>query len=230
MVGRGRLGIAIDAALRVAGADTAPLGGRGSDGAEADIVLLAVPDAQILAAASAIVPGPLVGHFSGITALADVKPRVSFALHPLFTVTGPEVSFAGVPAAIAGVSDTALHTAREIAELLGMEPFEVADEDRAAYHAAASVASNFLVTLEGMAEQLAASAGVPRRALVPLAEAALRNWAAQGAEGALTGPIARGDEATVALQRAAVADRFPSQLELFDALVAQTRKLSGGTS
>ena len=59
-----------------------------------------------------------------------------------------------------------------------MSPFEVADEDRAAYHAAASIASNFLVTLEGAAEQLAASAGVPRAALVPLVRASVENWAA----------------------------------------------------
>ena len=84
-----------------------------------------------------------------------------------------------------------------------MRPVEVADEDRAAYHAAASIAANFLVTLEGQAERLAATAGVPRELLVPLARAALENWAANGAEQALTGPVARGDEATIARQRAA---------------------------
>ncbi|QIM17315.1 DUF2520 domain-containing protein [Leucobacter insecticola] len=208
----------------------APIGGRGSDGADADIVLLAVPDAQIRDAASAIAPGPLVGHLSGITLLADVQPRVAFALHPLLTVTGPGASFAGVFAAIAGANETALNTARALAELLDMRPFEVADEDRTAYHAAASIASNFLVTLEGVAEQLAASAGVPRAALVPLAAAALRNFEALGARDALTGPISRGDEATVARQREAVAERLPDQLGLFDALVTHTRKLSGGTS
>ena len=81
---------------------------------------------------------------------------------------------------------------------------EVADEDRAAYHAAASIAANFLVTLEGAAERLAATAGVPRELLVPLARAALENWAANGAEQALTGPVARGDEATIARQREAI--------------------------
>jgi predicted short-subunit dehydrogenase-like oxidoreductase (DUF2520 family) len=107
-----------------------------------------------------------------------------------------------------------------------MTPVEVADEDRAAYHAAASIAANFLVTLEGAAERLAATAGVPRALLVPLAEAALRNWAADGAERALTGPVARGDEATVARQRAAVEERAPDLLEAFDALVAASRVLA----
>ena len=85
-----------------------------------------------------------------------------------------------------------------------MRATRVAGEDRAAYHAAASIASNFLVTLEGAAERLAATAGVDRALLAPLVRAAVENWAARGAEDALTGPIARGDEETVARQRAAV--------------------------
>ena len=102
-----------------------------------------------------------------------------------------------------------------------MRPVEVADEDRAAYHAAASIAANFLVALEGQAERLAATAGVPRELLVPLARAALDNWAANGAEQALTGPVARGDEATIARQRAAIEERAPDILDAFDALVGR---------
>ena len=104
-----------------------------------------------------------------------------------------------------------------------MRSTRVADEDRAAYHAAASIASNFLVTLEGAAERLAATAGVDRALLAPLVRAAVENWAARGAEDALTGPIARGDEETVARQRAAVAERTPDLLPLFDAMVDATR-------
>ena len=104
-----------------------------------------------------------------------------------------------------------------------MRPVEVADADRAAYHAAASIAANFLVTLEGAAERLAATAGVPRELLVPLARAALENWAGKGAEQALTGPVARGDEATIARQRAAIEERAPDLLDTFDALVAASR-------
>jgi predicted short-subunit dehydrogenase-like oxidoreductase (DUF2520 family) len=107
-----------------------------------------------------------------------------------------------------------------------MAATEIADEDRAAYHAAASVASNFLVVIEDAAERLAATAGADRDLLVPLVRAAVDNWAAVGAERALTGPIARGDEATVAAQRAAVADRTPDLLPLFDALADATRALA----
>ena len=89
---------------------------------------------------------------------------------------------------------------------------QIADEDRAAYHAAASIASNFLITLEAAAERLLATAGADRDLLVPLVRATVENWARLGPERALTGPVARGDEATVARQRAAVAERTPDLL------------------
>jgi predicted short-subunit dehydrogenase-like oxidoreductase (DUF2520 family) len=141
------------------------------------------------------------------------------------TVTHAGADFAGAGCAIAGTTPRALEAARGLARTLGMHPVEVADEDRAAYHAAASMASNFLVTLEAAAERLAATAGVDRALLLPLVRAALANWAQDGA-GALTGPIVRGDEATVDRQRAAIGERAPELLELFDALAAATRELA----
>jgi predicted short-subunit dehydrogenase-like oxidoreductase (DUF2520 family) len=224
VVGDGRVGRAVVAALRAAGVDVADPLGRGAIAADADIVLLAVPDAEIRAAAAAVAPGRLVGHFSGATTLEPLAPHEGLGIHPLMTVTG-ETTFAGVPAAVAGATPRALATARAIAETLGMAVFEVGDADRAAYHAAASIASNFLVTLEAFAEDLAATAGVPREALGPLAQAALDNWRAHGAA-ALTGPIARGDDDTVARQRAAVRDRLPARAALFDALADATRELA----
>lgn len=223
IVGDGRVGRAIATALRNAGVDVQGPLGRGATGEGADLVLLAVPDAEIARAAALVVPGLLVGHFSGATTLEPLAPHEALSIHPLTTVTGA-TSFAGVPAALAGSTARALATAHALAESLGMAPFDVADEDRPAYHAAASIASNFLVTLESFAEDLAATAGVPRDALAPLVRATVANWEAHGAA-ALTGPIARGDEATVARQRAAVADRLPERVELFDALVAATRDL-----
>ena len=220
VIGDGRVGRAVAAALRGADVEvTGPLG-RGATAGEADIVLLAVPDAEIAAAAALVAPGRLVGHFSGATTLE----HEALGIHPLMTVAG-ETSFAGVPAAVAGSTPHALERARAIAEAIGMTAFEIADADRAAYHAAASIASNFLVTLEVFAGELAATAGVPRDALVPLAQAALDNWRSHGAA-ALTGPIARGDEGTVSRQREAVHDRLPARSELFDALTAATRDLA----
>jgi predicted short-subunit dehydrogenase-like oxidoreductase (DUF2520 family) len=107
-----------------------------------------------------------------------------------------------------------------------MHPVEVADRDRAAYHAAASIASNFLVTLEAAAERLARTAGAERSLLVPLVRATVENWAVLGPHRALTGPVARGDDATVALQRNALEERARDLLPLFDALVDATRALA----
>lgn len=221
------MGKALHAALSDSGSfELLPLAGRGADGAGSDVVLLAVPDAEIERAAGLIAPGPLVGHCSGATTLAPLGHREAFSLHPLMTVTGAGAEFRGAYAAIAGSSARALAAAEALAAALGLSAFEVRDPDRAAYHAAASVASNYLLALEHAAETLAASAGVPREALVPLVRATVENWAAGGAAASLTGPIARGDEATVAAQREAVAERMPEQLQLFDALTAATRALA----
>ncbi len=86
--------------------------------------------------------------------------------------------------------------------------------------------SNFLVTLEDAAEIMLRITGSDRSILLPLVHATLENWAAVGAPAALTGPIARGDEATVARQRAAIIDRAPELLALFDALCDRTRVIA----
>jgi predicted short-subunit dehydrogenase-like oxidoreductase (DUF2520 family) len=225
IVGAGRLGHALAAGLTRAGVEVeGPL--RRGEAPAAGVVLLCVPDGEIATAAAAT-DAPLVGHCSGATTLEPLGDREGFSLHPLMTVPeGGDAPFAGAGCAVAGRSERALRTAEALARALDMKPVTVADEDRAAYHAAASIAANFLVTLEGAAERLAATAGVPRELLVPLARAALDNWAAQGAEHALTGPVARGDEATIARQREAIAERAPDLLDTFDALVAASRVLA----
>jgi predicted short-subunit dehydrogenase-like oxidoreductase (DUF2520 family) len=232
IVGAGRLGSALAAALTGVGLTVdGPFGREATLPAGADAVLLCVPDAQIAVAAAALPAGPpelLVGHCSAATTLAPLAAREAFSLHPLMTVPEAGARFAGATAAIAGATPRALAFAGELAQALGMRPVHVADEDRAAYHAAACIASNFLVTLEGLAERLAASAGMDREPLVALVRASVENWAATGAPEALTGPIARGDEDTVRRQRAAVAERSPEDLELFDVLAEATRRLAAG--
>ena len=229
VVGAGRLGTALAAALGPAGVHVEGPFGRGATlPHDLDAVLLCVPDAQIAAAAAALPrrPGLLAGHCSAATTLAPLAGLEAFSVHPLMTVTDGGASFAGATAAIAGATPRAVAFAEELARALGMRPVHVADEDRAAYHAAASIASNFLITLEGLAERLAASAGIDREPLVALVRASVENWAASGAAAALTGPIARGDEQTVQRQRAAVAERAPEELALFDALADATRRLA----
>jgi predicted short-subunit dehydrogenase-like oxidoreductase (DUF2520 family) len=235
------MGSALAAALRDAGLEvTGPLGRGERCPHPTDCVLLCVPDAEIGNAARNVTAEALVGHVSGATTLAPLAPHEAFSLHPLMTVparigegptSGGHVAafgtLQGAGAAIAGSTDRALDTARSLAEALGMRPFEIADEDRAAYHAAASMASNYLVVLEDAAERLLATTGASRELLVPLIRATVENWARDGAD-ALTGPIARGDEETVARQRAAVQERTPELLELFDALTESTRELAVG--
>jgi predicted short-subunit dehydrogenase-like oxidoreductase (DUF2520 family) len=224
VVGAGRMGSALTTALRDAGLEqvTGPLARGERCPHDADCVLLCVPDAEIGNAARDVIRGPLVGHVSGATTLAPLAPHESFSMHPLMTVPG---TFAGASAAVAGSSDRALATATALATALGMQPFEIEDEDRAAYHAAASIASNYLVALEDAAERLLATTGASRELLVPLVRATVENWARDGAA-ALTGPIARGDDDTVARQRAAIKERLPELLELFDALAVQTRAVA----
>ncbi len=242
LVGRGRMGTALarefaDAGLSVHG----PFGrggiatnGTGEPGA----VLLCVPDSEIPAAATAAAGrAPFVGHTSGATPLSALRPAASagvelFGFHPLQTLTGAGgvTRLAGAACAVAGSTPRALDTARDLAERVGLEPFEIADDQRAAYHAAASTASNFLITIEDSAEAIARGAGMSsadaRRALLPLVRATVENWATLGPEEALTGPVARGDDETVAAQRAAVEEEDPSLLPLFDALVDRTRRLA----
>jgi len=230
VVGKGRLGGALSQAFRDAGLEVSGPLGRGEQ-ARGDAVLLCVPDSEVAAAAAAATgTAPLVGHTSGATGLDVLESAEAFSLHPLQTVTAEGASFSGCGCAVAGSSPAALQAARHLASSLGMRPFEIADADRPAYHAAASIASNFVVTLLGSAESVAEGAGIPRKQaremLAPLVETAVRNWAALGPERALTGPVARGDEATVDAQRAAVAARCPDLVALFDTLVQRTRAIA----
>ena len=243
VIGAGRLGTALTAALRESGIEvTGPLR-RGEHPERCAAVILCVPDTEI-ASAAATVSGaaPLLGHTSGATPLRAMEgPGTAgaglFGLHPLQTFTaaappgGALDAFAGAGCAIAGSTPEALAYAAFLARRLGMTAFEIDDEGRAAYHAAASVASNFLVTLQAAAESIAAGAGLDpheaRALLVPLLRRTVENLAELGPEGALTGPVARGDHATVEAQRAAVEDAAPHLLDLFDELVHHTRSLAG---
>lgn len=226
VVGKGRLGNALADALRAAGVRAVGPLGRGATGAGSDLVILCVPDRAIAEAARLVEPGPMVAHCSGATPLAPLAPHEALSIHPLVTATTSGADFTGAACAVAGSSPRALAVAESLARRLGMFPVTVADEDRDLYHAAASMASNYLVTLEDAAERLFALVGVERLRMVPLVHAAVENWGAWGGEGALTGPIARGDEETVARQRAAILARAPSLVPLWDELEGATRALA----
>lgn len=228
VVGRGRLGTALHRALGAAGfnAGAAPLG-RDAATADADVVFLCVPDREIVLAAATVVAGPLVVHCSGASSvdLATGHERRG-VLHPLMSVPTGDTPLEGACAAIRATSADDAALLRVIAERLGMVPIDVREEDRTAYHAAASLASNALVALQVAAAELAATAGVPAAALQPLARASLAQVGQSGAD-ALTGPAARGDWVTVDAQRAAIAERTPHLLPLFDAVTDACSAIAG---
>ena len=235
LIGRGRVGSSLARAaeaagieVRAAGHDEIPTSCAG-----AAAVLLCVPDAAITAAAADVPEGPaFVGHVSGagtLNLLAEpaAKGARAFSLHPLQTFADGETSVDGTPAAIAGSDARALGFARELAEALGMRPFEVAEEDRSAYHAAAAIASNLLIALEESAAELLEKlgAGDARELLAPLVLRTAANWAELGPR-ALTGPIARGDQITIDGHRAALRERAPELLPLYDALAERARAVA----
>lgn len=229
IIGAGRLGAVLARALRVARFDVHGPFGRDElprSGVRFDIALLCVPDSAIAAAAASARPHTrLIGHVSGATPLDDVD----FSIHPLQTFTGNEPAeiFHGLGAAVAGRTPETHVVATLLAEALGAHPFTIDDEHRAGYHAAASLTSNFTLTVLDAAEQLAGQSGIPaadaRALLAPIVRQSVENWIAHGASAALTGPIARGDEGTVTRQRAAI----PVELrDLFDVLASATRTLA----
>jgi predicted short-subunit dehydrogenase-like oxidoreductase (DUF2520 family) len=238
VVGRGRVGGSLARAAERAGIQVRTAGreeiGEASEGA--GVVLLCVPDSAIAAAAAEVSEGPeFVGHVSGagtLNLLADAAARGAraFSLHPLQSFAHGETSVESTPAAIAGSNPESLSFARGLAEALGMRPFEVAEQDRSAYHAAAAIASNMLVVLEESAAELLTGLGTDqaRELLAPLVLRTAANWVEPG-PAALTGPIARGDETTVDGHRAALRERAPELLPLYDALAERARAVAIGS-
>ena len=206
------------------GARAVPLG---DVGAGVDLVIIATPDSAIEAAASAFAPsldpGALVIHLAGargLDVLANVPARRG-ALHPLQAIPSVEVGLARLPGSWCAVAGDP--QVQDLAVALGMHPFAVADGERARYHAAACIASNHLVALLGQVERVSP---VPFEALLPLVRATVDNVAQLGPAAALTGPVARGDVATVQAHLAALDDE---DRLAYRALAREALRLAGGT-
>jgi predicted short-subunit dehydrogenase-like oxidoreductase (DUF2520 family) len=202
IIGPGRAGTALALALTNAGWDVGPMLGRGDDLAGAahgvDLLVLATPDDQIRAVARSIEPDEttVVAHLAGARGLEVLAPHVRrAAVHPLVALPTPELGARRLVGGWFAVAGDPL--AGEVVRALRGRSFTVDDGDRATYHAAAVIASNHLVALMGQVERLAAAVGVPAQAYHDLATDTLANVAELGAEAALTGPAARGDEATI---------------------------------
>jgi predicted short-subunit dehydrogenase-like oxidoreductase (DUF2520 family) len=275
LVGPGRAGTAVALALAARGWRPVAVAGRALDtsstrtvaarlaapavevadaGRDADVVIIATPDAAIANAATtltpALRPGALVIHLSGASTLHELdgvllaRPDVEVgSLHPLQSLPSADVGrrrLAGSWCAVDGSP-----TVEKIALTLGMRPFRLdaadrggggfadrrrkagacdGDKMRVRYHAAACVASNHLVALLGQVERLAAHAGVPFEALLPLVRGTVENIDELGPAAALTGPVARGDHDTLARH----VDSLPAdERETYQALVREARRLAG---
>ena|SRR5438093_974492 len=214
VIGRGRVGTAVAARLEERGV---PLVER-----DAELTLLCVPDTAIRDVSQGQSLGHgWIAHVSGATPLSALDPHERrFSLHPLQTLTrarGPE-QLDGAWAAITAETEEAGVRGFELAEMLGLKPFELADESRPLYHAGAAIASNYLVTLHRVASDLFAAAGAPPEALEPLMRRTIEN----GFE--LTGPIERGDWNTVESHREAIRSVRPDLEPLYDVLAEATAR------
>ena len=184
----------------------------------ADLALLTVPDDALpdliagLAATGAPLEGRMLAHASGrygVTVLEEAvrQGALPLALHPVMTFTGRPDDVDRLRGTCFGV--TAPEVLRPAAEVLviemGGEPVFIPEEHRDLYHAALASAANHLITLVAQATDLLRTAGVanPARMLGPLLSASLDNALRFGDAG-LTGPVARGDAATVAAHVAAL--------------------------
>jgi predicted short-subunit dehydrogenase-like oxidoreductase (DUF2520 family) len=213
---RGRVGAAVSARLAERGIAHAS--------EDPELVLLCVPDRAIGEVAAGTPVGPWIAHVSGATPLDALEPHVlRFGLHPLqsFSKAGVAEQLDGAWGAVTAESDDARSVGWWLAETLGLRPFVLADDDRAAYHAGAAMASNYLVTLRAAARSLLEAAGAPPEALDPL----IRGVIDSGFE--LTGPIARGDWETVGRHLAVIRAERPELEQLYVTLAEATARIAG---
>ena len=202
IIGPGRAGTSLALALTNVGWDVAPMLGRHDDVTEAatgvQLLVLATPDDVIDDVSARVRPveSTVVAHLSGslgLGALTGHERRA--AVHPLVALPTPEIGARRLVGAWYAVAGDQL--ADKVVAALGGRAFVVDDDHRAAYHAAAVIASNHLVALMGQVQRLADEVDVPFEAYLDLAAATLANVGDLGPARALTGPAARGDEATI---------------------------------
>lgn len=211
------------------------------------LVFLTVPDSVVASAAAALaqawasIPADAqpvaVAHTSGVTPVSALEPclqagAITFAFHPLQTFAGHETGsthFADATIAVTAGPRGGWEQGRDLALVLGGRPVPLAEEDRALYHAAACVASNYLVTLEHLAERMFVRAGLPSatalQSFLPLVRGAVDNLATHGTVDALTGPLSRGDVSTIQRHLTTLHEHMPDVEALYSALGLATLEL-----
>jgi predicted short-subunit dehydrogenase-like oxidoreductase (DUF2520 family) len=228
VIGRGRAGRSLATALGRAGWGLGGVLGREDDVTEAasgvDLLVIAVPDASVASVARSVTPvaSTVVAHLAGSLGLDVLEPHARrAALHPLAALPSPEIGADRLRGAWFAIAGDPL--VRGVVDALEGRAFEVSDARRAAYHAAACIASNHLVALMAQVERVAEGADVPFDAYLDLVRATVDNVAALGPADALTGPASRGDDATIERHLAALPEE---ERELYTVLSEACRKLA----
>jgi predicted short-subunit dehydrogenase-like oxidoreductase (DUF2520 family) len=250
VVGPGRAGGALAIAADRAGHDIVAINGRDQTSIDTlaglvdtakgtpDLRIIAVSDAAISDVAHTFATKPPVAtvHVSGavsVDALADIAATGADvgSFHPLQTLPDQLRGAGKLQGSWIGVTaDEPLRGVLHVfAASLGCIPFDIADSEKPLYHAGAAAAANFTVASLALSQRLFAQAGVPFDAAHPLVDAAIANAFAIGSEAALTGPIVRGDTATVGAQIDAVAETGDANLEIFKAMLRATATLAGAS-
>ncbi|MCL6593302.1 MAG: DUF2520 domain-containing protein [Alicyclobacillus sp.] len=204
----------------------------------ADVVFVTVPDqavtavAHTLAASGQLRPGQVVVHTAGVLASSALNPVgqagvARLSLHPLQTVAHPahaRTLLRGAYCALEG-DEAAVAQGQQWVKAWGGIPLTLRPEDKPRYHAAAALASNAVVALMAVAASLFPAEGQGLKPLLPLLQGALGNLESLGVPAALTGPVERGDMATVQLHLQAL-QGHPAALRVYAVLGEVTADLA----
>jgi predicted short-subunit dehydrogenase-like oxidoreductase (DUF2520 family) len=209
----------------------------------AEVVVIATPDAVIgpvceeMAAAGALDAANAVVHASGATGLDALAPAAAagastLSVHPLQTCPTVEAGVERIPGstfAVTAADDDGFALGERLVRDAGGLPVRIDDELKPLYHAAAVFASNYVVTVSALAEELGLAAGIedPIAAFAPLQEATLANVARVGPAEALTGPAVRGDAITLQRKLEALDRYAPEAVRSYVVLADLALALAG---
>jgi predicted short-subunit dehydrogenase-like oxidoreductase (DUF2520 family) len=209
---------------------------------QAEVVVFGVPDDLIAQGCAAVAgegafrEGQRVLHLSGAVGLAALDTATEagadpLSLHPLQTIPDVATGIDRLPGswiAVTARSEEAQGFGTKLCTDIGAKPFDLSDEVKPLYHAAAVFCSNYLVVVEGMAEQLFLLSGLPEPLpmLEPLARNAFEATVERGPAEALTGPAARGDVGTIRRNLQALRARVPEAVPAYVALARQAGRMA----
>ena len=218
-----------------------------SDGAKlsanSDILFLTTPDdviqqvCRVLAKEEGFHPRQVVAHMSGSHTSAILEPAerlgaFPLSMHPFQSCPTAEKALENLPRSVFSLegSPEAVKIGKAMVSRMGADYFVLDREDKVLYHAAACMASNYLVALMGGAIELLRMSGVEEEmllpVLLPLVEGTLDNLKELSPAAALTGPIKRGDINTVERHIESIEEKAPELLDMYKALGRRTLSLA----